>query len=65
MALKLADDVRKMIRDEIKAALEEQQFMNALSPFFVGEVVARSGIFSGSQFQSAVKQLITNQMNKY
>lgn len=35
MAIKLADNVRELIRSEIKAALEDQTFIRAL---FVGEL---------------------------
>lgn len=64
MALKLADDVKKMVRDELKAALEDKVFMDQLFSYPLAETVARS--LGGSiLFQQAVKQVILNQMHKY
>ena len=37
MALKLADNVRQMIREEIMAALEDHQFMGQLASFQLGD----------------------------
>lgn len=65
MAMNLADDVRKLIRDEVKAALEDHSFMGQLGGFQLGEAIIRSGVFSSTMFEAAVKNTITKQMQKY
>lgn len=65
MGLKLVEDVRKLIRDEVKAALEDYQFMGQLGGFQLGEAIVRSGVFSSSVFHDAVKSVLVQQMQKY
>lgn len=65
MALKLADDVRQMIREEIKTALEDPNFVSGLGGYFLMQHLLNQGIGSSNSFIGAVKQVITNQMNKY
>lgn len=65
MALKLVDDVRAMIRKEIKLALEDYSFMGQLGGFQLGEAIVRSGVLSSTAFRDAVKTIITQQMQKY
>jgi hypothetical protein len=64
MALKLADDVRKMIREELKKALEDKVFMDGIFAYPLTETVARS-LAGGVLFSQAVKRVIVDQMNKY
>lgn len=65
MALKLHMNVKQLIRDEIKAALEDYQFMGQLGGFQLGEAVVRSGVLNSVVFRDAVKSVIVQQMQKY
>jgi hypothetical protein len=65
MAIKLADDVRKMIREEVKAALEDPNFMGSLNTLPLGQAAQRHFNANDYNFQQAVKNVIALQMNKY
>ena len=65
MAIKLHENVRQLIRDEIKAALEDYQFMGQLGSFQLGEAIIRGGVFRSSVFRDAVKSVIVQQMQRY
>ncbi len=60
MAIKLADNVRKMIREEIKAALEDHGF---LSSVYFGAM--KTELFTGYEIRKVVRDVITDQMGKY
>jgi hypothetical protein len=64
MGLKLVGDVRKLIREEVKAALEDKVFMDSLFAYPLAEAVSR-GLNTSSAFRSAVKNIIIQQMQKY
>ena len=66
MGLKLVDDVRKLIREEMKKALEDKIFIDAINGYHLSHLVFNSSFTVGnSNFQNAVKQVIISQMNKY
>lgn len=64
MAVKLADDVRKLIRDEVKAAMEDFGFLSGLYTYPLAEHMFRN-ISSSLKFQRAVRDAMIAQMNKY
>lgn len=64
MAIQLAENVRKLIREEIKAALESYEFMSTLAKHSMAENIAQAYEFSPT-FQRAVKRVIAEQMQKY
>lgn len=62
-AIKLADNVRNLIRSEIKEALEDPQFWWGINRYAV-----ESALFSNStatNFRDAVRSVIKEQMEKY
>jgi DNA polymerase III psi subunit len=65
MAIKLADDVRKMIRDEVKAALEDPIFIGSLNTFPLAQSTQYHFNPNDYNFQQAVKNVIATQMVKY
>lgn len=64
MAVKLAENVRKLIRDEVKAALEDKAFIDGIFAYPLSEAVIRSCASSHS-FQAAVKSAMIVQLNKF
>lgn len=63
MAIKLADNVRELVRKEIKAALEDYEFMLTTQSYPLASAVFRSA--SGtSEFRNAVLGVVTHQMQK-
>jgi hypothetical protein len=64
MSLKLMDNVRKLIRDELKLALQDETFLAQVYTYPLAISVA-NGVCGSPQFHSAVKNVITSQMNKY
>lgn len=65
MGLKLVGDVRELIRDEVRKALEDQTFMNHLASYALATAVQRHFNFGDYNFQQGVKQCIVQQMQKY
>ena len=65
MSLKLVEDVRKLIRDEIKLALEDYQFTGNLLGHPMLEAIMRSGAQSSNTFRLAVCAAIQQQMQKF
>lgn len=65
MAIKLADNVRQLIRDEVKAALEDYQFTGNLLGHPMLEAIMRSGAQSSNAFRLAVCAAIQQQMQKF
>lgn len=65
MAIKLAYDVRKLIRDEVKAALEDYTFMNALADTYpMAETVFRNAA-SNTNFHNALKAYLVSKLQGY
>lgn len=65
MAIKLADDVRKMIRDEVRLALQDFTFMDSLAdPYPLAEAVLRNAA-SNSNFHNAVKSYLVSKLQGY
>jgi hypothetical protein len=65
LAIKLSDNVRELVRQHLKAALEDPSFMGSLSAFNISEAAQRHLSPGNINFQNAVKSVIINQMNKY
>ena len=65
MAIKLADDVRKLIRDEVKAALEDSNFIGRLNTFPLSQSTQYHFNENDYNFQQAVKNVIAQQLIKY
>ena len=65
MAIKLSDNVRELVRQHIKQALEDPSFMGSLNAFNISEAAQRHLSPGNINFQSAVKSVIITQMNKY
>jgi hypothetical protein len=65
MAIKLADDVRKLIRDEVKAALEDSNFIGRLNTFPLSQSTQYHVNANDYNFQQAVKNVIAQQLIKY
>jgi len=63
MGLKLVGDVRKLIREEVKAALEDYGFVNNVFMYPMADVISRN-LNSSTAFHSAVKGVIVQQMQK-
>lgn len=63
MAIKLADNVRQMIREEIRAALEDYDFMLSIMGDPLTKVVTR-GAYGGIGFAEAVRNVMRAQMAK-
>lgn len=64
MALKLADNVKKMIRDEIYNAFNDTAFISTLNTGLLAQVLVQ-GMRHNTDFKRAVKDVIIEQMNKY
>lgn len=65
LAIQLSDNVRELVRQHLKAALEDMNFMATINGFNLTEVTMRNLNPGNLNFQQAVKHVITNQMNKY
>ena len=64
MAILLADNVKKMIRDELKLALQDETFLAQVYTYPLAISVAH-GVCGSPQFHASVKNVITTQMNKH
>lgn len=64
-AIKLADDVRALIRDEVKAALEDYIFIGSLNTFPLAQSTQRHFNVGDYSFQQAVRNAIFQQMQLY
>jgi hypothetical protein len=65
LAIQLSDNVRDLVRMHLKQALEDPSFMGSLNSFNLSEAAQRHLSPGNINFQQAVKNVITNQMNKY
>lgn len=65
MAIKLSDNVRELVRQHIREALQDQIFLATINPYLLSEAVLRHLNPTNHNFQQAVKTAIVNQMNKY
>lgn len=63
MALKLADDVRKMIRNHIYEAFNDPEFMAYLPKDYLHEQL-QARAYGGIGFAQAVRDVIRHQMQK-
>lgn len=63
LAVVLDDKVRELVRRHLAEALQDATFMTALNPFPLSTLVA-NGLLHDYNFQSAVKQVMINQMHK-
>lgn len=64
MTIKLSDNVRQLIRDEVKAALEDWAFLNSfykgtLAQAIMSEALANTGV------QNALAQAVAAKLMKY
>jgi hypothetical protein len=64
MAVQLADNVRKLIREELKLALQDEAFLVNVYTYPLAISIAH-GVCGSPQFHAAVKNVITTQMSKY
>jgi hypothetical protein len=65
MAIKLADNVRQLIRDEVKAALEDPAFMASMTNTHPLMDAAFRSAGANHAFIHGVKKAIVDQMHKY
>jgi hypothetical protein len=65
MAIKLSDNVRELVRMHIKAALEDPTFVGTVYGYHLSQNIMQTLSAGDINFQTAVKQVIANQMNKY
>ena len=65
MAIKLSDNVRDLVRQHMRDALQDQNFLATINPYLLSEAVLQNLNSSNFAFQQAVKTIIANQMNKY
>jgi len=65
MAIKLSDNVRDLVRQHLKEALEDPEFIANVNTYSMAEGVMRNVTASNLNFQMAVKNVILNQMQKY
>jgi hypothetical protein len=65
MSLKLEENVRDLVRRELKAALEDYSFIGGLNTFPLGQAITRNLNASDYNFQQAVKNVIAQQLSKY
>ena len=67
MAIKLAENVRELIRDEMKMALQDYAFLNLTNLFNFAERISPL-MFSNATvnyaFRDGVKTIVREQMNK-
>lgn len=64
MAIKLHENVRQLIRDEIKVALSDPNFVNSLDIWALNSRVFGSALAS-SDFTAAVKQVLISRLQGY
>ena len=65
MAIMLSDNVRDLVRQHMRDALQDQNFLATINPYLLSEAVLQNLNSSNFAFQQAVKTIIANQMNKY
>jgi hypothetical protein len=65
MAIKLSDNVRELVRQHLKDALEDPNFIANVNTYTMTEGVLRNVTASNHNFQMAVRHVIANQLNKY
>lgn len=63
MAIRLADDVKKMIRDEIDKAFKDLIFVSSLDTGFFASVLVQ-GMKYNTDFKRAVRDVIIEHMQK-
>lgn len=64
MAIKLSDDVRQLIRDEVKAALEDWAFCSALYKMPLTDCILRE-VNTNVTLQNLLAQAISAKLLKY
>ena len=67
MAIKLAENVRELIRDEMKMALQDYAFLNLTNLFNIAERISPllfTNATSNYAFREGVKTIIKEQMQK-
>jgi hypothetical protein len=65
LAIVFEENIRELVRKHLKAALEDPNFIGGLNTFLLGQAITRNLNASDYNFQQAVKNVITQQMNKY
>lgn len=63
MAIKLADDVKKMIRDQVNQAFNDSTFISSLNLGLFAQVMVQ-GMKYNTDFKRAVKDVIVEQMQR-
>jgi hypothetical protein len=64
MSLKLMENVRELIREEIRAALEDFDFMSRTRGYEITNTVMRHMNWGDYNFKQAVRQVVAEQMHK-
>ena len=65
LEIRLSDNVRELVRQHIKEALEDSMFMGNLNAFPLSQAAARFLNAGDHSFQQAVRSVMVAQMNKY
>ena len=64
MAIKLSDNVRDLVRQHLKEAMEDYGFVSGMSFHHMGMIISPL-LLNSAAFHQAVKNAILTQMNKY
>lgn len=65
LAIVFEENIRELVRKHLKVALEDPNFVGSLNTFPLGQAITRNLNANDYNFQQAVKNVITQQMNKY
>jgi hypothetical protein len=64
LAIVFEENIRELVRKHLKEALEDKVFVDSLFAYPLTEAVSR-GLNTSSAFNSAVRGIIIQQMQKY
>jgi hypothetical protein len=65
LAIVFEENIRELVRKHLKQALEDPTFVGAINGYYLSQTMTRTISAGDINFQSAVKSVIINQMNKY